>query len=211
MEYEKEEQLLNLTVKKFVLGPGNFAQSLVNPNNVCFVTKSDDVNNDFSGFVDVSSCVNNLPLAFSQPHFYQGSEKLVNQFENLSPNKSLHETFVMIEPSIGFALNARKALQLNIDLDAVLKTEVFSKLSPTMFPILWFDLGGSIDQKIADDLNQQLYRRTQTISDYISAASIGSCFVTSLFFILILLAVSDPCFEYANHLSNFSFFLCSIL
>lgn len=190
MTYEKDVPFLGLTTKKFVLGPDNFARPSDNKENICFVSEPNDTNAQFSGLVDVSPCVQHLPVVYSQPHFYQASSELLDQFTNLAPNKTIHETYALIESSIGFSLKGRKALQLNIDLDAVIKTKIYSSLSPTLFPILWFALGGQVDHPTADYLYQQVYQTPQKIANIISIASISACLTTALLFISILIVVS---------------------
>lgn len=39
-----------------------------------------------------------IPVAVSLPHFYNSDPSLLNEVEGLSPNKSLHESIIILQP-----------------------------------------------------------------------------------------------------------------
>lgn len=49
------------------------------------------------------------PLIGSNPHFYNGHEKYINGVEGLSPQKSKHETTIILE-QVGFYFNAKASI-----------------------------------------------------------------------------------------------------
>jgi scavenger receptor class B, member 1 len=53
------------------------------------------------GVFNVSACRHGAPVFMSFPHFYKGDQFYVDQFEGLSPNKSKHEFFYVMEPVSG--------------------------------------------------------------------------------------------------------------
>ena len=189
LSYEQDVQLSKLVTKKYVLGPENFACPLSNPDNRCFSTQKDDVNNEYYGLLNVGSCTEGLPITFSQPHFYQGSQELLNQFKNLNPNKTLHETFAQVEPTLGFTLNARKALQFNIDLDLARKTKVYPALRPTVFPIFWDEIIATADEQTTNLIHEQVYQKTADIKYSVSNGAIWSSAGAATVFIIILIFV----------------------
>jgi hypothetical protein len=62
--------------------------------------------------MEVSGCYGGAPVVMSAPHFYNGHEELVDAIEGMNPNKDLHDTIMMIEPTTGIVLSANKRIQV---------------------------------------------------------------------------------------------------
>ena len=54
------------------------------------------------------------PIALSFPHFYQADPSYVEAVVGLKPNKSLHQFYMDVEPTLGFPLAIRPRFQLNV-------------------------------------------------------------------------------------------------
>ena len=54
-------------------------------------------------------------MVISQPHFYQGEDKLWKAFDGISDpmlNPSRYETYILVEPYTGAALSAHARMQV---------------------------------------------------------------------------------------------------
>lgn len=48
--------------------------------------------------MDASPCKKGAPIALSLPHFYGADRRLLKSVVGLKPDKSIHETYLNIEP-----------------------------------------------------------------------------------------------------------------
>lgn len=64
------------------------------PGNECYCTG----NCIPSGMINVSSCRWGLPFFASLPHFYGADPVYVEAVEGLDPDKSKHESYIVLEP-----------------------------------------------------------------------------------------------------------------
>lgn len=181
---------MSISTKKFVVRKDNFANPKNNPKNQCYENQPTALNSAFDGLIDGAACNNDVPLLYSMPHFYMGSEELLEQFEGLKPNKSIHETFAQIDPVIGFTLNARKAVQVNFDMTFASQAGFFQKMNRTLFPVLWFEETGRIDQDTADLLIQKVHGKIALTEKLVASGAIFFCASSCCLFVLILLIVS---------------------
>lgn len=55
-----------------------------------------------AGLLDISDCYYGFPIALSYPHFLDSDEDLVKNVEGSKPNRSLHESYFMIQPVSSF-------------------------------------------------------------------------------------------------------------
>ena len=107
-KYQKDTENRGISTLRFTV-PEQFYQSPEkNQNNKCYCVKTDRKYCDVDGILDVSQCKGGAPLVISAPHFYMGSQSLVDQFVGLKPDQQKHETFLDIEPVINqihFSIN----------------------------------------------------------------------------------------------------------
>lgn len=50
------------------------------------------------GLVDVTDCYYGFPIALSYPHFLDADPSLLEKVSGLTPNRSLHESFFVLNP-----------------------------------------------------------------------------------------------------------------
>lgn len=67
---------------------------VVDPNTSCF-QEGDPVP---LGLLNITSCRHGLPVFISYPHFYHGTEELVNSVEGMEPEQEKHEFSITVEP-----------------------------------------------------------------------------------------------------------------
>lgn len=84
-----------------------------------------------SGLANLTSMVG-AQVFVSTPHFLNGDLSLLNGVDGLSPDASLHDTYLDIEPKTGATLRAQKALQVAYQLR---RSNVSNEI--------WFSLLGS--------------------------------------------------------------------
>ncbi|XP_067629010.1 scavenger receptor class B member 1 isoform X2 [Eurosta solidaginis] len=95
----------------------------------------------YKGMFDVSKCLfNDVPAAFSKPHFYYTTYNWSEHFEGLFPNSIDHETTVVIEPISGIPIEERYKFQSNIPLpDMSGYSREMQRFSEMVIPAYWYE------------------------------------------------------------------------
>lgn len=81
-----------------------------------------------------------VPSAFSLPHFYGSSYNWSEHFEGLSPNRESHEATVIIEPISGIPIEEKYRFQSNIPLpDMTGYSKELQRFSKMVIPTFWYE------------------------------------------------------------------------
>ncbi|XP_050325706.1 scavenger receptor class B member 1 [Bactrocera neohumeralis] len=93
------------------------------------------------GMFDVSKCLfNDVPSAFSHPHFYGSTYNWSEHFEGLSPNQKDHEAIIVIEPISGIPIEVKYRFQSNIPLpDMAGYSKELQRFSKMVIPTFWYE------------------------------------------------------------------------
>ena len=86
------------------------------------------------GVIDISACNKKASLVISQPHFFQASSSLREPFRGIKPNRSQHESFFDIDPSLGLVTRGMIRTQTNADLELVARFSPYSDVPKIIFP-----------------------------------------------------------------------------
>ncbi|XP_049860593.1 sensory neuron membrane protein 2-like [Schistocerca gregaria] len=155
-EYEGEQDVSGVHGLRFVASGSLLRRGGPNactcPDGRCLAT----------GAISVRECFR-APIAVSFPHFYQASPEYLQYAEGLSPNKELHETFVVIEPETGTPLVGAKRLQFNMKAVRVSQVPALRNVSDGLFPLLWVEEGVELEEK----------QLSQVRALYVARASMG--------------------------------------
>ncbi len=152
LDFVGEKDYEGLKVHKYRMGRKMLANGKDNTENECYVL--DDVTRP-SGVFDSSPCKSNLPLFFSQPHFYQGAKYFASKMAGgaLKPNKAKHETVFLVDPVSGVALQVNARLQVNFYLNSHPDITLFRNLPQEMYvPTVWFESAYVAEEGTAEKL-----------------------------------------------------------
>ncbi|XP_076331595.1 platelet glycoprotein 4-like isoform X2 [Tachypleus tridentatus] len=154
LEYEREVNILGIKAYRFTTPAKLFANPRTNPDNQCFC--KDDKKCLHAGAIDLTTCKNGAPVVASAPHFYQGSKEYIEGVVGLNPVKEQHQTFLDIEPMTGLVLNARKRIQLSLNVKRTPPIESLQKINDVLIPIAWLSESASLDEQKATLFKQQV-------------------------------------------------------
>ncbi|KRT82173.1 hypothetical protein AMK59_3594 [Oryctes borbonicus] len=106
------------------------------PENKCYCVKGKCLPD---GFTNLAPCYYGIPIAISQPHFYNADDKFLKEIDGLEPDREKHDTTAVINPNIGITLSAHLRIQVNLLIadSSLPKVRKFSKM---MLPLLWIEL-----------------------------------------------------------------------
>ena len=106
----------------------------------------------------MSICRQGAPIYISLPHLLYAADQYKNRLDGISPNAEVHRTIFEVEPHTGLVLHAEKRLQVNVFLQPEQFIDDFQHVSEVVLPVVWINESTIIDQKSADDLNNQVLR-----------------------------------------------------
>ncbi|XP_051862049.1 sensory neuron membrane protein 2-like isoform X2 [Drosophila albomicans] len=131
LHYQREETKQDLNGYRYVLQRPNEKECLPVENGKPLP----------KDMYDMSKCVNNdIPTAFSAPHFYGSSYNWSENFEGLNPNAEEHEAYILLLPMMGIPINNNLRFQSNMVLpDLSYLDNKLSHLSNKIMPRLWYD------------------------------------------------------------------------
>lgn len=119
-----------------------------------------------------------IPLFLSKPHFLDAASSLGKDMGIGAPNRNKHDTFLDVEPITGAVMNAKKRLQINLQVNA---SDYFNKeIINEMFPLLWVEEGGSIQKEQAEAFKETVYgaQNLQRIST-LGGSTVGIVFIAT--------------------------------
>lgn len=151
LTYEKDSQVEGIETLRFHLPEKMFAEV---EENRCFCLDSGCMK---AGVLPLGNCRNGSPVMVSPPHFYQGAPEYAKAFKGLKPEKSLHETFVDIEPTTGLVLNAARRIQMNVLVSQMDYFYHLENVTTTIFPIAWLAEEARIDPVNAGKLKSKVF------------------------------------------------------
>ncbi|CAL8141641.1 unnamed protein product [Orchesella dallaii] len=142
LRYVQEDIFRGIPVYVFKFPLDQFSNNLYNDGTSCycfnFHNASDPQCLD-SGFMDYSGCSKGAPLVGSFPHFLHANPRHFQNIQGLSPNKSLHESEIMIEPITGTPLYAVRRFQLNLHTRPIPAVTYFENMTERIVPLAWFE------------------------------------------------------------------------
>lgn len=153
LTYERDSEYKGIETFQYHFADDLLANATAVPANKGFcVPKCYD-----SGLLNIGACSSvTAPIFLSLPHFYQGSQKLVDDVGGMRPNKTKHDSFFHVEPATGAVLISQRRLQINVYAG---KRDIFhemEKIKPVFFPYLWLSGEAVVSEEIASDLHKAL-------------------------------------------------------
>lgn len=112
------------------------------------------------GFLWVGLCKDRVPVYATGAHFYGGDQDLLNGIQGLSPDKSLHESFIDVEPLTGFVLRASLRFQINVNVSRMESMPTSNlKFPHRLLPIFSIDTTAEADEYQLQRLNEKLFEK----------------------------------------------------
>jgi len=135
--FNTEINVKGINSYEFIADHSLFANGSENPLNSCYEPQTVFLP---SGVYNTSVCRFGAPVFISQPHFHLADKYYLNMIgKGLSPNSSLHSTYLRIEPRAGVPTDVTARFQLNVLIDKVSGIDMMKGVSRTFFPVMWFE------------------------------------------------------------------------
>lgn len=110
-----------------------------------------------SGVFDMSGCHFGAPVYISNPHFLGADPFYLTTVKGLTPNSSLHQTYLDLEPVTGTPVELQLRIQINVRIDSLANNfKQYRKVPKIHIPVLWQEFSIHLTDKIVDDLHWTL-------------------------------------------------------
>jgi hypothetical protein len=107
------------------------------------------------GMANMSAASDGLPLFVGKPHFLDADPALATAVTGVSPNASIHDTFIDVEPISGATMQARKRLQVSFLIRA---GDAFTtNVTEVYMPLVWVEEGATIPDDTAEEFRDKVY------------------------------------------------------
>ncbi|XP_049768055.1 lysosome membrane protein 2-like [Schistocerca cancellata] len=142
LEFRHHSQVAgNIPTLRFQFPRNVFDSAYQNPENACFCHPDADFCPP-SGVFNTSGCTFGAPIFLSFPHFYLGDPSLINAVDGLTPNETLHDSYVDIYPKLGVPLAGWSRIQINIMVRTTPYMQTVKCFKDrTILPIAWIEMG----------------------------------------------------------------------
>lgn len=131
----------------FLMGADN------NPENACYCRNGECLPD---GLGDLTPCYYDIPIAMSQPHFYNADPSLIEQIDGLVPDREKHDSIMTVHPEMGVPLSGFLRAQLNLRVTDVRSNHRTKPVNGLTLPLFWVEL-------TVDDVPPQIHLYIQTL------------------------------------------------
>ncbi|GFQ79437.1 platelet glycoprotein 4, partial [Trichonephila clavata] len=175
LEYEKDVTVHGIKTLRFGMASNTFATGEENPDNKCYCEGSSCQ----SGIMPMN-CKKGAPYVISMPHFLEADQELVNAVDGVHPNPEKHKTYVDVEPTTGFVLNAAFRVQLSGVARRLPEFSPVVNVRDSVVPVLWMSEEAQLDIPFANYFKTRVQTPINMFKVLcITAIAIGSLWAVS--------------------------------
>jgi len=131
-----------------------------NDNNACYCVGQKCPH---AGVLNISACQSGAPVFVSQPHFLNG-DFYKDTVIGMSPNESIHNTFIDVEPTTGIVMKGAKRLQMNLAITPNPYIQELNQIPDMLFPLLWLEESAQINDKGMKTFKDEFFNIQKTVT-----------------------------------------------
>jgi lysosome membrane protein 2 len=177
--YVEDTSIYGITLYRYSIPKEEMYNSSLNKANAKFYSFG------LSGVLNLTTVFPmNAPVFASKPHFLDADPLFLANLTGLSPNRTLHDSYLDIEPNTGGALRAAKRIQININIVNNPYLSVVKNIHSVMFPVLYAAEEGNITEDLANEFKNTVYGEIDMI-DNVFVGGIVASGVGVVFFLLL--------------------------
>ncbi|XP_072758180.1 scavenger receptor class B member 1 [Anoplolepis gracilipes] len=109
-----------------------------NPDNECYCRKMKTCMK--KGLSNITPCYYNIPTAISLPHFLDADPSLLEDIEGLKPDRKKHESFAIIQETIGIPIYVHSRMQTNLIMHPTHYNSKITVFNGLTLPLIWSDM-----------------------------------------------------------------------
>ncbi|KAK0403877.1 hypothetical protein QR680_017174 [Steinernema hermaphroditum] len=185
--FQKQTTVSDLDAFRFALSSDVFNYSLPEncgfcaPLDASFYGRPANASCLPSGVLDLSQCTpNNLPVAASNPHFFDAALEVQRLFPRTVRKEKEREVITVdVEPKSGTVLRSNKRLQFNVLFQNFPDIGSYSQMPSGVYPMFWINETYVISDGNLKTLKKDLFRSQKTwkLVCYIVGIGLGSLLI----------------------------------
>lgn len=152
LSYENDSAVKGVKTYRFHFAKDLMANATIQPGNAGFCVPADNCYD--SGVMNARPCLQNAPVLFSLPHFYNAAPQYQNGVVGLSPSKDLHDSRFDVEPLSGVVFQSIRSSQMNMEVKKSKYITQMKNVRYTIFPIMWVAGTGLMDNKTCSEFRE---------------------------------------------------------
>ncbi|XP_030839054.1 scavenger receptor class B member 1 [Strongylocentrotus purpuratus] len=137
-DFVKDSSYEGIPLLKFSLSPFTYMNATAFPPNEGFCSGQRELCGP-SGVMRQDPCHFGSPVAISNPHFLGGQQTLFDDVDGLSPNSSLHDSYMEVEPKTGIPFVMKFRVQINMFVKPVGGIRETEEIREMYLPLLWIE------------------------------------------------------------------------
>eukprot|EP00057_Strongylocentrotus_purpuratus_P023484 XP_011677958.1 PREDICTED: scavenger receptor class B member 1 [Strongylocentrotus purpuratus] len=137
-DFVKDSSYEGIPLLKFSLSPSTYMNATAFPPNEGFCSGQRELCGP-SGVMRQDPCHFGSPVAISNPHFLGGQQTLFDDVDGLSPNSSLHDSYMEVEPKTGIPFVMKFRVQINMFVKPVGGIRETEEIREMYLPLLWIE------------------------------------------------------------------------
>ncbi|XP_069695610.1 protein peste-like [Periplaneta americana] len=146
LEYLEDTEITGIPGYRYFMGEKNVDNGTLYPENWCSCGGECLP----SGVINASSCLRDMPMFLSLPHFLYGDPYYREQVKGVSPpNLEKHLFHMTVEPTTGIPLDIAFRFQINLLLRNNPKISLYKDVPTILFPYVWLEKRFSMPADIA--------------------------------------------------------------
>lgn len=159
-----------------------------NPENECYCLNKKKCLK--KGLMDLTPCYYNIPAAVSLPHFLDADPTLLENIEGLEPNREKHDSYVILQPTLGVPIQGRSRVQTNLILQHTRYNPDITAFNNLTVPLMWTEMiipSLPLYLKIGVQLVLQVFPVVQAVLMYLlGVAGVTTIILSLIVFLRIL-------------------------
>ncbi|XP_077969152.1 lysosome membrane protein 2-like [Styela clava] len=152
LTYESDTTVKGVDTLRFHFADDLLANATEQPDNAGFCVPADNCYDN--GVMNARSCLQNAPVLFSLPHFYNAAPQYQNGVTGLKPRKDLHDSHFDVEKVSGVVFSSVRSTQMNMEIQASKYIKQMKNIRHTICPIMWVAGTGLMDDKTCKEFCQ---------------------------------------------------------
>lgn len=189
-DYEREIKIMNnsLTAYRYVLPTSVFHHPDTEPDNQCYCDQEAGTCPP-RGLYNSTSCAFGSPIFMSLPHMLDTDSDISGGVTGLKPDIELHGSYLHMQPFMGFPMEGKTRLQLNIQVQKSLGITQLDRFEDgVVLPVAWMEFGNDADN-LPEEVHDLFHKIAMATGGLQLAIKYGLLLITILTFLFTLMVL----------------------
>lgn len=186
--YDRDVKVFNgkVTAARYVMPKNTFDSPERNADNECYCVDECSP----QGVFNTAAATFGAPIFMSFPHFYNAEDEIKTGVAGLKTPHQMEENYVLVHPSLGFAMGGKSSMQLNVQVQKSLgmsQLDMFE--NDIILPMAWVQMGVEAND-LPDVITSSIYLVSLTVPTIELCLKYGSILGAIITFVSIVIIIT---------------------